>query len=77
VKGEKFNVKNKQPGYSILDTCRLQMNYPAANCGVSEDRNGMIIPPHPTLSRKGRGNNVTPQLAAGNRPDSRNETNEK
>ena len=47
------------------------MNYPAASCGESEDRNGMIMPPHPTLSRKGRGNSVTPQQAAGNHPDSK------
>jgi hypothetical protein len=47
------------------------MNYPAASCEVSEDRNGMIMPPHPTLSRQGRGNSVTPQQAAGNHPDSK------
>jgi len=35
---------------------KLQINYPAASSGVSEDRNGMIMPPHPTLSRGGRGN---------------------
>jgi len=31
---------------------------------VSEDRNGMIMPPHPTLSREGRGDSVTLQHAA-------------
>ncbi len=46
------------------------MNYPAASSGVSEDRNGMIMPPHPTLSREGRGNNDSPQQAEGNHPDS-------
>ena len=28
------------------------MRYPAARCEVSEDRNGMIMPPHPTLYRE-------------------------
>ncbi len=46
------------------------MNYPAASSGVSEDRNGMIMSPHPTLSREGRGNGVTLQQAAGYHPDS-------
>jgi len=60
------------------------MNYPAAKSGVSEDRNGIIMPPHPNplpqgergqvrapdpaLSREGRGQGVTPQLAAGDHP---------
>ena len=31
------------------------MNNPAASGGVSEDRSGMIMPPHLTLSRRGEG----------------------
>ncbi len=34
------------------------MNFPVASYGVSEDRNSMIMPPHPTLSRGGRGNMI-------------------
>jgi len=45
------------------------MNNPAASGGVSEDRSGMIMSPHPTLSRGGRGNSGTPQQAAGDYPD--------
>jgi len=32
---------------------------------ISEDRNGMTMPPHPTLSREGRGHSITLQHAAG------------
>jgi len=41
------------------------INYPAASSGVSEDRNDMIMPPHPPLSREGRGNSVTSQQVGG------------
>ena len=71
-----LNPKNEMlyqaqnPNIEILNNFKIQtMNYPAASCEVSEDRNGMTMPPHPALSREGRGNSVTPQQAAGNHPD--------
>jgi len=41
------------------------MNYPAARCEVSEDRNGMIMPPHPTLSRGGEREQCHPAACCG------------
>jgi len=33
--------------YKMAEIKYQQMNYPAASCGESEDRNGIIMPPHP------------------------------
>ena len=53
-------------GGNALIMIAQKMNYPVKSGEVFGGTGTIIMPPHPALSRKGRGNKVTPQQAARN-----------